>query len=668
MVPLQWRVSRAWVEAGVGVILRVPALFLLEAWFRTDPLKAIQVNTLDVEIIVKVVYYLAVVVSLVFATLPLRQLVWLYMYIVSGGLLLASFLLSQEVVEGERARQDVDGSAFWTALLEDRQHCQRLVLNMVAQAVISALIAYLIDMKDWTKFLLLVFALPVFSRITGLPVVVMHVLHNFATIFTLMIGLLYVFNNLGNMIDMFKERINSVAASFRVLGILPVLMAFWHAVLLPVQLLLFWLVLFISQIYVYLYTDGHPILQEHWIIILLASIGECCATPISLFALCVTITYSSYAILSLTKLYLQGFEAFTNDNDSMRGWTEGFTMLLIAVQTDVLDLRPLQRAFLMSILLFIVVSSLIQSMYEIADPVLLALSASHNKSVFKHLRAVALCTFLWMFPLYMTYSICQYFDLDFWLMVIVSSCLLTSVQVVGSLVVYTLFMYDSIRSEPWENLDDIVYLARAVTRVLEFIVAVFVVLYGIKESLFGEWSWINSTILIVHCYFNVWQRLQSGWKSFLLRWEAVKKVESMPLASEEQLAEHDDVCAICYHEMKSAYITPCGHIYHGLCLRKWLYVRESCPMCHRDIVQQDLTPQNTNTENSTANATAAMSTEGQREGANADADQDGSERVDGSECSASTSCTDFSGLTESDTIDQDMDGIEEMDAIEADRM
>ena len=42
----------------MGVILRVPALFLLEAWFRTSPLKAIQVNTIDVEIIVTVVYYL----------------------------------------------------------------------------------------------------------------------------------------------------------------------------------------------------------------------------------------------------------------------------------------------------------------------------------------------------------------------------------------------------------------------------------------------------------------------------------------------------------------------------------------------------------------------------------------------------------------------------------
>ncbi len=38
----------------------------------------------------------------------------------------------------------------------------------------------------------------------------------------------------------------------------------------------------------------------------------------------------------------------------------------------------------MSLLLFIVASSLIQSMYELTDPVLLALSASHNPRYVGH--------------------------------------------------------------------------------------------------------------------------------------------------------------------------------------------------------------------------------------------------------------------------------------------
>lgn len=35
--------------------------------------------------------------------------------------------------------------------------------------------------------------------------------------------------------------------------------------------------------------------------------------------------------------------------------------------------------------------------------------------------------------------------------------------------------------------------------------------------------------------------------------------------------------------MTSAVITYCGHFFHGNCLRKWLYVQETCPMCHTPI-------------------------------------------------------------------------------------
>lgn len=36
-------------------------------------------------------------------------------------------------------------------------------------------------------------------------------------------------------------------------------------------------------------------------------------------------------------------------------------------------------------------------------------------------------------------------------------------------------------------------------------------------------------------------------------------------------------------EMNSAVITYCGHFFHGNCLRKWLYVQETCPMCHQTV-------------------------------------------------------------------------------------
>lgn len=64
---------------------------------------------------------------------------------------------------------------------------------------------------------------------------------------------------------------------------------------------------------------------------------------------------------------------------SPRGVTEGVTLLLLALQTGLLDMQVPQRTFLLSIILFIVVTSTLQFMIEITDPVILSLGASRNR-------------------------------------------------------------------------------------------------------------------------------------------------------------------------------------------------------------------------------------------------------------------------------------------------
>ncbi len=66
---------------------------------------------------------------------------------------------------------------------------------------------------------------------------------------------------------------------------------------------------------------------------------------------------------------------------SLRGMTEGITLLILAVQTGLIELQVIHRAFLLSIILFIVVASILQSMLEIADPIVLALGASRDKYI-----------------------------------------------------------------------------------------------------------------------------------------------------------------------------------------------------------------------------------------------------------------------------------------------
>ena len=56
-VRMKVSISREHVEAAVGVVLRVPALFILEAWYKTDPDKLVQDTTKDTEVLSIAVYY-----------------------------------------------------------------------------------------------------------------------------------------------------------------------------------------------------------------------------------------------------------------------------------------------------------------------------------------------------------------------------------------------------------------------------------------------------------------------------------------------------------------------------------------------------------------------------------------------------------------------------------
>ena len=32
-----------------------------------------------------------------------------------------------------------------------------------------------------------------------------------------------------------------------------------------------------------------------------------------------------------------------------------------------------------------------------------------------------------------------------------------------------------------------------------------------------EWSMVNSAVLVIHCYFNIYTRISQGWASYLAR-------------------------------------------------------------------------------------------------------------------------------------------------------
>jgi hypothetical protein len=66
----------------------------------------------------------------------------------------------------------------------------------------------------------------------------------------------------------------------------------------------------------------------------------------------------------------------------------------------------------------------------VTHPVLLALSSS-SRNVWSHLKVLALCFVLVLVPGYMSAVLVDTVDLDIWTIVVISSSLLTSIQVIG---------------------------------------------------------------------------------------------------------------------------------------------------------------------------------------------------------------------------------------------
>ncbi|XP_072221199.1 RING finger protein 145 [Leuresthes tenuis] len=572
------------LEEVANIALRVPSILVLDLLYKcdieglTEHLKAKNEDMLfKYKYVIWNIYYLGHLINVVVLILPLRHIVTLYLHILVALLLYMGHQISKDYIR-EELQYRYEGAVYLDSLAFNR-----FVSAMTSQIILSTLCAFL--MKTRKVWLFSAHMLPLLARLCAAPHATLLTVNTFSMgltgvgIAAFLLSNLFVPYRLARAA--YSELFNlEVIELYRLLA---VGISLWNQFAVPVLFSVFWFVLFIVQLCSDTMSAGGSVTHQGIMFFLLTSVSECCATPYSLLGLTFVVSYMALGLLDLCKFYLGGYAAVQNENVMHRGVTEGVTLLLLALQTGLLDMQALQRTFLLSIILFIVVTSTLQSMIEITDPVILALGASRNRSLWKHFRGLSMCLLLLVFPVFMAYKISQFFHMDFWLLILVSSCMLTSLQVTGTMLIYFLFMVELFRSDPIESLDEVIYWVNAVSRVLEFVVALCVVAYGTWESLFGEWSWMGASVIIIHSYFNVWLRAQSGWRSFLLRQEAAKKINSLPRATAEKLQQLNDVCSICFQEMSSAVITYCGHFFHGNCLRKWLYVQETCPMCHQTV-------------------------------------------------------------------------------------
>ena len=123
-----------------------------------------------------------------------------------------------------------------------------------------------------------------------------------------------------------------------------------------------------------------------WYIVLLLIISEICDSPLTLIASCLAVMALANGVIRLTNIYLNSCKSHSPPSTAVTsGITEGMVMFLLSMQTGLIDMKLPQRLGAMSIIMFIVIASLFQTVLEITHPVLLALSAS-SRNVWSHLK------------------------------------------------------------------------------------------------------------------------------------------------------------------------------------------------------------------------------------------------------------------------------------------
>lgn len=88
---------------------------------------------------------------------------------------------------------------------------------------------------------------------------------------------------------------------------------------------------------------------------------------------------------------------------------------------------------------------------------------------------------------------------------------------------------------------------------------------------------------LISAYINVFLRAKDAWLNCYKELRNEQAVLSQfRYATQEELEEWDDICAVCLSLMVRARVTPCHHLFHSDCLRLCLNASQQCPMCKRE--------------------------------------------------------------------------------------
>lgn len=125
---------------------------------------------------------------------------------------------------------------------------------------------------------------------------------------------------------------------------------------------------------------------------------------------------------------------------------------------------------------------------------------------------------------------------------------------------------------------------------------------------------IRIVMMCIHVYFNIYRTFKRGREKIMLRLQTERQLDDLKEVNVEEIPEPDRLCAICYENFEGGIgampviETDCQHRFHKQCIKKWLRLKNVCPLCHRQVFKSDRA-RGTNPENGDENAEGDVAAE-----------------------------------------------------------
>ena len=223
--------------------------------------------------------------------------------------------------------------------------------------------------------------------------------------------------------------------------------------------------------------------------------------------------------------------------------------------------------------------------YFDSEQVLMSLAATYHKMTTKHIRIISVFICIIMHPLLVPLLLpkLSMTSPPFVMFVILS------IQAFGSLIKFFLIIHDSMVTKHFESLDTLLFSIQFSIDILGVLVEVWAVCLQLHLLFTKPFVWHHVIIALnmafIGCIFAP-VKIKLTYNSYLQRQKETEMVKSFDNATSSELHNFDDVCSICYRSLQMAKRTPCGHYFHGNCLKKWLFSRQTCPLCNTVISTQ----------------------------------------------------------------------------------